>query len=371
MDKQNEVFGKDYVRSLANKLIVICLIVLILVYSESVLLPIALATIFSLALITPTRFLEKKGFSRTWAAMVVTLLLFIIVTGVMIFISTQVLSFEKELPILQTKFLDLTKELESFIQRRHHVSYTVMEQNVASLFNKAIAEAPNLIGGIVGFFSNSLFVAGFTFFYIFLILIYRENINYFFGSFFGHIKGDYRAQIMDRTEFVIRNYITGLLLEMLFVAALLAIGFSIIGAKYAILLAVITAIMNVVPYLGFLAAMVLSVIITFATNSPEVALWVGAISIGVHLIDSNLFLPMVVGSKVSINALATVVGVFLGSLIWGIPGMFLAVPFVAVAKVVCDSIPSLHHWGVFLGERITVQPVSKVAEDDKPKAATD
>ncbi len=165
------------------------------------------------------------------------------------------------------------------------------------------------------------------------------------------MEGVSKYKIASNTQFVIRNYITGLLLEVLFVACTLSIGFLIVGAKYAILLAVISAIMNLVPYLGFISAAVISVIISFATNSPHVALWVGIISIGVHLIDSNIFLPAVVGNKVSINALATVLGVFIGSLIWGIPGMFLAVPVVAIVKVICDEIQGLNHWGILLGGR--------------------
>ncbi|OJV53759.1 MAG: hypothetical protein BGO31_02570 [Bacteroidetes bacterium 43-16] len=342
---------KDFMQSAAYRLIVFTLSILILIYAKSVLLPLAFGVVFALALITPSRFLEKKGVPRGLAATICLIIALILLSGVFVFISSQVLNFEKDFPVLETKFLGLISDLQLFIQHRLHVSEDVVKENLSPLLNDAMAMAPNIIGTLVGFFSNSLFIAGFTFIYTLMLLVYRDNILRFFNQSFEHLEGVSKYKIASNTQFVIRNYITGLLLEVLFVACTLSIGFLIVGAKYAILLAVISAILNLVPYLGFICAAAISVIISFATNSPHVALWVGIISIGVHLIDSNIFLPAVVGNKVSINALATVLGVFIGSLIWGIPGMFLAVPIVAIVKVICDEIQGLHHWGILLGGR--------------------
>lgn len=353
----NNNVEKDFMQSAAYRLIVFTLSIIILIYAKSVLLPLAFGVVFALALITPSRFLEKKGIPRGLAAMICLIIALILLSGIFVFISSQILNFEKDFPVLETKFLGLINDLQQFIQHRLHVSEDVVRENLAPMLNDAMAMAPNIIGSLVGFFSNSLFIAGFTFIYTLMILVYRDNILRFFSESFGHLEGISRYKIASNTQFVIRNYITGLLLEVLFVASTLSIGFLIVGTKYAILLAVISAIMNLVPYLGFISAAVISVIISFATNSPHVALWVGIISIGVHLIDSNIFLPAVVGNKVSINALATVVGVFIGNLIWGIPGMFLAVPVVAIVKVICDEVQGLNHWGVLLGGRQKIKRI--------------
>lgn len=69
-----------------------------------------------------------------------------------------------------------------------------------------------------------------------------------------------------------------------------------------------------------------------------------------HLIDSNIILPLVVGSKVRINALVTVLGVVIGEMFWGVAGMFLSVPVVAVLKIIFDRIESLKPWGIILGD---------------------
>ena len=69
-----------------------------------------------------------------------------------------------------------------------------------------------------------------------------------------------------------------------------------------------------------------------------------------HLIDSNILLPVIVGSKVKINPLITVLGVVTGEMIWGISGMFLSIPVIAVLKIVFDRVESLKPWGLLLGE---------------------
>lgn len=351
---------KDVMQFLAYRMVVLSIIVLMLTYGKSVLLPLALATIFALALATPTRYLERKGLSRSWAATICLLIALLVLGGVFVFISTQIINFRNDFPQLENKFNELIWDAQSFIQDKMHVSPAVIQENIDPLLKKLLNETPNVVGEMVTFFSSSLLQGVFTFIYTLMILIYKDNITTFLGTSFRHLEGGAVEQIIGKTQTVIKGYLNGLLIEMIIVASCLAIGFTIVGVKYAILLAVISAMMNVVPYLGFITAAIISVIITFATNSPHAAVWVGIISIIVHLIDSNVILPVLVGNKVSINALATIVSVFIGNLIWGIPGMFLAVPTVAIFKVIFDEIPNLRHWGVLLGGRPKPPKVKKV-----------
>jgi predicted PurR-regulated permease PerM len=121
--------------------------------------------------------------------------------------------------------------------------------------------------------------------------------------------------------------------------------------KYAILLGLITGLFNIIPYLGIFTALVLSTLITFATAAVAGKVVLVIITlVATHLIDSNILLPMIVGSKVKINPLITVIGVVVGEMIWGISGMFLSIPVIAVMKIVFDRVESLKPWGLLLGE---------------------
>src|SRR6202012_4406790 len=99
-------------------------------------------------------------------------------------------------------------------------------------------------------------------------------------------------------------------------------------------------------------AMLISAVVTLGTSADStVVIYVLITFVVTHLIDSNLLLPMVVGSKVRINALITVLGVVIGELFWGISGMFLSVPVVAVVKIIFDRVESLQSWGIILGDQ--------------------
>ena len=145
---------------------------------------------------------------------------------------------------------------------------------------------------------------------------------------------------------------------MLVVAALNFVAFLVLGVKYAFMLAVISAVFNIIPYLGIFMACVLSTLITFTTDSLSTVIGVIVSLIIIHMIDSNILMPKIVGSKVKMNALATIVGVITVSSIWGIPGTFLAVPMLAVLKVIFEEIDSMQPFSMIMGDDTRVQPTS-------------
>jgi predicted PurR-regulated permease PerM len=124
---------------------------------------------------------------------------------------------------------------------------------------------------------------------------------------------------------------------------------ALLGVKYAFLIALITCVFNLVPYLGIFSAMAIGTLLTLGTAGSTKAIEVALSIIGVHLIDSNIIMPRIVGSKVKLNALIVVFGVVVGETIWGISGMFLSIPVLAIVKIVFDRIDDLKPWGLLLG----------------------
>jgi putative permease len=117
------------------------------------------------------------------------------------------------------------------------------------------------------------------------------------------------------------------------------------------LLGLITGLFNIIPYFGIITAMAISVIVSLGTSSvSSTAIYVIITFVVTHIIDSNLLLPLVVGSRVRINAMVTVLGVVIGEMFWGVAGMFLSVPVVAVLKIIFDRVESLQPWGIILGD---------------------
>jgi predicted PurR-regulated permease PerM len=167
------------------------------------------------------------------------------------------------------------------------------------------------------------------------------------------------SNVFSKTQFVIRGYIVGLLIEMIIVAAAYSAAFLLLGVKYAFLLAVIGAILNIVPYLGVFITAGLTALITLTTNSPSTVIWAVASIILIHMIDSNILSPRVVGSRVKLNALASIIGVITGSALWGLPGTFMAMPIIAIMKVVFEEIEPLQPFAILIGDDTEVKSLTK------------
>ncbi len=188
--------------------------------------------------------------------------------------------------------------------------------------------------------------------YVFMILFYKPLFLEFISMLFPRNDHVAVAEVLVETKALIQKYLIGLLLEAAIVATLNAAGLLILGIEYAILLGIIGALLNLIPYIGGIVATALPMIIAIATKAPEYALYVFSLYIVVQLIDNNFFVPKIVASKVKINALVSIVVVLIGGALWGIPGMFLSIPLTAILKVMFDRIDPLKPWGFLLGDTI-------------------
>ena len=162
------------------------------------------------------------------------------------------------------------------------------------------------------------------------------------------------------TKVIIKSYLIGLLIQVTYMTVLLGTILTIIGIKHALLIAVIFAFLNLIPYIGALIGNIIGVLITLTSSDqlwPILAV-LGTIAF-VQFLDNNILMPRIVGSKVKINALGTIVGVFVGGSLAGISGMFLSLPIIAVLKIVFDRSALFRQWGVLLGdERPMESPMS-------------
>jgi predicted PurR-regulated permease PerM len=168
------------------------------------------------------------------------------------------------------------------------------------------------------------------------------------------------VEVMIEGQTITQQYITGLMIETFIVFALNSIGFLILGIKYPIFLALISAILNIVPYIGMLIANVFCVMVTLVSADPSFnVLYVAGVLTAVQIVDNNILMPFIVGSKIKINALALILAVVTGGAICGIPGMFLAVPGLAMLKVIFERVDSLKPWALLLSDEVTVQREEK------------
>ena len=117
------------------------------------------------------------------------------------------------------------------------------------------------------------------------------------------------------------------------VGILTSIAMSILGVKYAVLLGIMIGLFNMIPYFGAIIAVVIATIITFITGGFYQAVWMVIITTILQQIDANIINPKIVGESLKISPLLVIFAVTVGGAYFGILGMFLAVPVVAVLKL--------------------------------------
>ena len=344
---------------LVNPLLCICIIFVILYVGQEFLKPFAFSCLLAILLISPCSFFERQGCARGIASLISLLLALLVFFVVFYFISNSLLGFRNDMPLMIQNLNDSLHQLENTIQQKFHMSTEKMQELINSSSTKVIPSTYSIINTTVTTVTNVFFVSIVIFITTFLLLLYRSLIVLFFTSLFAAQYTERIHDMFSKTRFVIRSYIVGLFIEMIIVAAAYCLGLFIIGVKYALLLGVIGAILNLIPYLGIFMALILSTLITLTTNSPGKIIWIIACLLLIHITDSNILMPKVVGSKVKINALVTIIGVIIGSALWGIPGMFMAVPFMAIMKVVFESIEPLQPFAIIMGDDTTITPASR------------
>jgi predicted PurR-regulated permease PerM len=162
----------------------------------------------------------------------------------------------------------------------------------------------------------------------------------------------------------------GLLIEALIVAAMNSTALLILGVKYAILLGLIGALLNMLPYIGGIIAITLPLLMATVTkNGYATQLGILVAYIVIQFIDNNFLIPKIVSSKVQINALVSIVIVLLGGALWGVAGMFLSIPFVAILKIICDRVDGMKPLGKLLGDEIPTKHKGLVWGRRKAKAS--
>jgi predicted PurR-regulated permease PerM len=340
----------NFYQRLSYNLISIVLIFFILYTAKNILIPLTFSLIFALLLLSPTKFFQKLGLSKSLSALVCIVLGLFIISIIITFLSIQLASFSDSWPTLKQQIILNFNSFESWIKAKFHVSNSTFNQYTNEALNTALSASGNMIGGVATAASTIVFDFVLIVIFTFLFLVYRGVAFRFFAHTFYAYHQENIAMVIEKIHNVARDYISGLFIEMTIVAAMNAIGLYIVGSQYVWFLAVLTALLNLVPYVGIATAMVISVLITMAGGNTEQVLGVVAVLVIVHLIDSNLLMPKIVGSKVKLNPIISLLGVIVGETLWGIPGMFLAIPLIAMLKVLYDNIEPLNHWGILLGD---------------------
>lgn len=349
-----------FYQKLSFNLISIGLITLALYFGHQLILPLLFALLLATLLLPVTKYFASKKLPKALTIIIPLLLAIALIGGIIYLLSARVLTFIDDLPSLQDRIDEVGLSFQKWV--RQSIDMTIRKQNVyvKQAVDNLKEKAPQIAGVTVGSIKGFLTYAALIPIYTYLILYYRSVIKKFLVRMFRNGSEENVTEILTESVVISRYFVTGLLIETVIVFALNTTGLMILGVKYAVFLALLGALLNLIPYVGMLTANILCMLITLiSSDSTNDVVWVGVILAVVQFIDHNFSMPFIVGTRVRINALVIILGVFIGGALCGIPGMFLAIPAIAVCKVICDRVEELKPWGELLGDGSVETPKEK------------
>ena len=322
----------------------------LVIMGKDLLDPMIFGFIFAILLLPVCNFLENKlRLPRSMASLVSILLLIGVIGGILYLVGSQISNMANDWPMLQKQVKQSIQDLQQWIQHAFHVNAAKQMAYVDDTAKKLMESGTDVLGTTFGAISSLMLFYVFILIFTFFILLYRRLLIRFIVWVFRDENEHVVMDIVENIQSILRQYILGLLLEMVIVAGVAITVFWMIGIKYAALLGIIVGLFNIIPYIGIFTALLLSTVITFATGSISNTIAVAVSVIGIHAVDANFLLPTIVGSKVRLNALISFIGIILGEMIWGLSGMFLSIPVIAIFKIIFDRIETLKPWGYLLG----------------------
>lgn len=323
----------------------------IVVLGKGLLAPLLMAFFISIMLLPLYRFFRNRKFPEA-LAIGVSLLTLVVVLGLIVwFFSSQISILIRDFPAIQKNVMRHLNALSNWVGNRTPWSSQEQLTFIKEQSNNLLNYAGTLLGGLAGGVTGTLIFLGLLPIYIFLLLFYRNLLLRFVFLWFPRDSHERVEDTLREMQVIIKSYLFGLLIQITYMTVLLGGILMIIGIKHALLIGIIFAFLNLIPYVGALLGNIIGVLLTLASSEelwPVVAV-LGTIA-AVQFLDNNILMPRIVGSKVKINALATIVGVIVGGEIAGIAGMFLSLPIIAVLKVVFDRSEQFKQWGVLFGD---------------------
>jgi predicted PurR-regulated permease PerM len=329
----------------------------VLYVGRSIIVPIVFAVIIAVLLLPVVGFIVRRKVNRVLAIIITLFLSFTIIVVFGFLIVGQISSFSESFPELVIRFTEAINNTIYSLSAHFDINPQKVYDWVTKTTEEIVNKGGDRIGETIVNLGNLLVVLFLIPVYVFMILFYQPLLLDFIRKVFGENNKAKVDLIVNKTKTVIQLYLVGLVIEAILVAILNTSALLILGIDYAILLGIVGALLNMIPYIGGIVCVALYMAIALITKSPVSMIYVLGIYTVIQFVDNNYIVPKIVASKVRLNALFSLVVVFIGSAIWGIPGMFLSIPLLAIVKLIFDNIEGLEPIGFLLGD--TMPPIIK------------
>ncbi len=353
----------------ALTLIALVLTCFILSMASSIFIPLVFGLLISILLYPLNKFLENKlHFGRTLSPVVCILLFVTLLVSFIYFLAIQLVNFAGDFPQLRKRFLAMLDSLQHWLRYKMHINNAQQTEYLDKSMNGILGSLGHSISNVFVSVTSILLLTIFVLIFTFFILYYRKLLMKFVLYLFLAEHQTKVNEVIYETKSMIYSYVFGLVIEMVLVGIVNCSMFLIMGIQYALLLGIMAAVLNIIPYLGIYTSIIITMLVTLANSSLNLALEAGIGLFVVHLLDSNILFPRIVGGRVKMNPFITIIAVIVGEFLWGVPGMFLFIPITGIIKLICERVEGLEAWGLLIGvEEVEKKPKKKIKIEELKK----
>jgi predicted PurR-regulated permease PerM len=323
----------------------------LLYFGRNLFIPLSFALLISFILYPVSSWLEHKGINRITSILASIVLLLAFAVGAITLLIQQFGLFIKEWPTLKVKLEETLTELSHVLKE----DYAISEEQQDAFLDQFINRSS---GDVVGLLKDGISASAFWMVMLILIpvfavliLYYRNLLAHVLYRIFPNERNESIKDILFLTTTTYYNFIKGMIIVYLIVGILNSVGLLILGVPHAIFFGFIASILTFIPYVGIMVGSLLPIAMAWITyNSIWYALGVVGVFAFVQYLEANVIFPLAVSNRLNINALATLVAILAGGIIWGVAGMILFVPFLAITKLIADHHPKMKTWSMLLGK---------------------
>ncbi len=364
----------------SQRLIALGVVLAVCYYAQAVVITFFCSVLFAFLLEPPVTWLIRLRFPRPLAAFVVCILAWgaIGVLGGLLYFRGA--AFAEEFPHYETSIRDAVDKITQRIQKLESGFTRFMPQErqprapivetrrpPRSKTSQPPPPQPPLVQEVrlkddssllakyvlpqVRTLTEILLYVSFVPFLVYFMLSWRDHVRHGFVNLFALENRQVVHTTLNRIGGMVRAYLVGNFLLGIILIGTSALIFWYLSIPFAFMMAVISGLLNLIPYVGLPLALVPPMFAAMGANHPlSLFLIVSAIVAAEHLVALNVLYPKLVGSRVHLNPLAVTVAILVWTWMWGGLGLLLAIPITAAIKAVCDNVSPLRTYGELLGD---------------------
>lgn len=327
-------------------LLAIVLTAVVLYFARPVFMPLALAGMLALVFMRLCDWLERRGVPRLATALFCGVLFTAIVAGVVSLVNWYIHRFASD-EQLQKRIGTVIGQAREFLKDQWGLNIRGGKGMSALLSSVDAGKmTTSVLGNIIALLIHLILVVV----YMIMLLMMRGHIKTFFLRLVRQENEPRVRVILTRSVKVAQEYIYGMMIIIAFLWVMYSIAFSLVGVRYALFFAILCGLLEIIPFVGNITGSTLTCIMALSQGGGlHMVLGVLVSYALIQFVQFYIVSPLVMRAQVNLSPLFTIVVLIAGELLWGIPGMILAIPCLGILKIVCDEVEFLQSFGFLLG----------------------